>query len=448
MRVRLETIGCRLNFGEVDTLARELAAAGHRVVGPGEEADLCVFNSCMVTATAARKSRHALRRLRRTHPDAALVATGCFSELEPDLARQIGVDLVVMNRDKDALPGILTRVRLLRDEPARQKESPTAVAGAGVGGRTRAFLKVQDGCDNRCTFCIVTIARGVGHSRAPDEVVSDIRRLHADGFREIVLSGVHLGSYGHDLGGSRGLEGLVRRILSETDVPRIRLSSIEPWALDEAFLELFRDGRLLPHLHLPLQSGCESTVRRMGRRTDHDGFRRLLAVARSVAPAISISTDIMVGFPGETDDEFSESLAFVESVAFSRLHVFRFSPREGTRAATMPDRVPGSTTRERSRRMLELGARLEQDFNRRFVDTALPVLWEDSRRVGKDLLWTGLTGNYIRVTTETRDGIDLTNTVTDTTIFSTVPGGVVGMIDGMSVRDAIAGRELPLIQTL
>ncbi len=447
MRVRLETIGCRLNFGEVDTLARELSAEGHRVVGPAEEADLYVFNSCTVTATAARKSRHALRRLRRAHPDAALVATGCFADLEPALARQIGVDLVVRNRDKDDIAAILDRSGLLRAGPAGQTESPTANAGAAVGGRTRAFLKVQDGCDNRCAFCIVTIARGVGHSRLPDEVVSEVRRLHADGFREIVLSGVHLGSYGEDRGAPGGLEGLVRLILAETDMPRIRLSSIEPWALDEGFLELFRDSRVLPHLHLPLQSGCETTVRRMGRRTDHDGFRRLLDVARSVAPDLSVSTDIMVGFPGETGGEFSESLAFVESVGFSRLHVFRFSPREGTPAATMPDRVPGSTVKERSKRMLALGVRLEQDFNRRFIGTTLPVLWEDSEQVSGGLRWRGLTPNYIRVTAETRDGTDLTNTVTDTTIFSTVPGGVVGSIEGMSIREPIVHRELPIRQT-
>jgi threonylcarbamoyladenosine tRNA methylthiotransferase MtaB len=446
MRIRFESIGCRLNFGEIDTLARELAAAGHRVVGPGGVADLCIFNSCTVTGTAARKSRHVLRQLRRSEPDAALIVTGCFSDLEPELARQVGAHLVVMNSDKDDLAEILVRAGLLGDAPVRPPDIPTDVAGAG-GGRTRAFLKVQDGCDNRCAFCIVTIARGAGRSRAPEDVVEEVRRLHADGFQEIVLSGVHLGSYGHDIDAPGGLEGLVRRILTETDVPRIRLSSIEPWALDEAFLELFRDRRVLPHLHLPLQSGCEATVRRMGRRTNHDSFRRLLDVARSIVPAISISTDIMVGFPGETDAEFSESLTFVESVGFSRLHVFRFSPREGTPAATMTDQVCGSTVKERSRRMIALGERLEQTFNRRFVGTALPVLWESGEPAGNTLRWSGLTDNYIRVTTETRDGTDLTNSVTGTTILSTVPGGVVGSIDGVSAPTPITRRELPLLQT-
>jgi threonylcarbamoyladenosine tRNA methylthiotransferase MtaB len=446
MRIRFESIGCRLNFGEIDTLARELAAAGHRVVGPGGVADLCIFNSCTVTGTAARKSRHVLRQLRRSEPDAALIVTGCFSDLEPELARQVGAHLVVMNSDKDDLAEILVRAGLLGDAPVRPPDIPTDVAGAG-GGRTRAFLKVQDGCDNRCAFCIVTIARGAGRSRAPEDVVEEVRRLHADGFQEIVLSGVHLGSYGHDIDAPGGLEGLVRRILTETDVPRIRLSSIEPWALDEAFLELFRDRRVLPHLHLPLQSGCEATVRRMGRRTNHDSFRRLLDVARSIVPAISISTDIMVGFPGETDAEFSESLTFVESVGFSRLHVFRFSPREGTPAATMTDQVCGSTVKERSRRMIALGERLEQTFNRRFVGTALPVLWESGEPAGNTLRWSGLTDNYIRVTTETRDGTDLTNSVTGNTILSTVPGGVVGSIDGVSAPTPITRRELPLLQT-
>ncbi len=447
MRVRLESIGCRLNFGEIDTLARELAAAGHRVVGPGEAADMCVFNSCTVTGTAARKSRHVLRQLRRSHPDAVLVATGCFSDLEPELARELGVDLVVTNVDKDDLPDVLARAGLLRDESAPSVEQPTDVDGKGAIGRTRAFLKVQDGCDNSCAFCIVTIARGPGRSRAPEDVIGEVRRLHAEGFQEIVLSGVHLGSYGHDLGKPIGLEGLVRRILGETGVPRIRLSSIEPWALDDAFLELLRERRVLPHLHLPLQSGCEATVRRMGRRTDHDAFRRLLDVARSIEPAISISTDIMVGFPGETDAEFSESLAFVERVGFSRLHVFRFSPREGTRAATMPAHVAPRIVKARCRSMIDLGGSLERDFNSRFIGTTLPVLWESGESAGDVLRWSGLTDNYIRVTTETRDGIDLTNSVTDTTILATVPGGVVGTVNGVSIPTPIDDRELPLLQT-
>jgi threonylcarbamoyladenosine tRNA methylthiotransferase MtaB len=447
MRIRFESIGCRLNFGEIDTLARELTAAGHRVVGPGEAADLCIFNSCTVTATAAQKARHVLRQLRRSEPDACLVATGCFSELEPALARQIGADLVVMNRDKDDLAKILASAGLLRDESERPTEDQAHITGMGASGRTRAFLKVQDGCDNRCAFCIVTIARGAGRSRSSEDVVAELRRLHGDGFKEIVLSGVHLGSYGHDLGAPRGLEDLVQRILAETDVPRIRLSSIEPWAVDEAFLELFRNSRVLPHLHLPIQSGCEAAVRRMGRRTDHVSFRRLLEIARSIAPTVSISTDIMVGFPGETDAEFSESLAFVKSVAFSRLHVFRFSPREGTPAATMPDHVPGNIVKERSKMMLALGARLEEDFNGRFIGTTLRVLWESGERAGDSVRWSGLTDNYIRVMTETRDGIDLTNSITDTAILSTVPGGVLGSIDGVSIPTPTAHRELPLLKT-
>jgi len=447
MRVRLESIGCRLNFGEIDTLAREFTACGHRVVGPGQAADLCVFNSCAVTATAAGKSRHVLRQLRRSHPGAALVATGCFSELEPALVRQLGVDLVVTNSDKDNVPEVLARAGLLREEPTRLPQSSAEIEETGAIGRTRAFLKVQDGCDNCCAFCIVTVARGAGRSRAPEDVVREVGRLHDEGIQEIVLSGVHLGSYGRDLGAPGGLESLVRRILTETDVPRIRLSSIEPWAVDDGFLELFQDRRVLPHLHLPLQSGCEATVRRMGRRTDHDGFRRLLDAARSVVPAFSVSTDIMVGFPGESDDEFSVSLAFAESVGFSRLHVFRFSPREGTPAAAMPDRVPSTIVKERSKRMRALGERLEQEFNRRFIGTTLPVLWESGEPTGNGLRWSGLTDNYIRVTTETRDGIDLTNSVTDATILSTVSRGVSGMVEGMSIREPIVHRELPIRQT-
>jgi threonylcarbamoyladenosine tRNA methylthiotransferase MtaB len=428
-RVRLESLGCRLNTSEIEGLARQLTAAGHRIVGAGEPADLCIFNSCTVTAAASSGSRRLLRQLRRAHPDAVLVATGCFAELEPENARNLGVDVVVDNRHKERLPRLLAEAGLLpavdSDDPVtRQMEGPVA------GRRTRAFVKVQDGCDNRCTFCVVTIARGPGRSRAPDQVIREVRELVALGFREVVLSGVHLGSYGNDLGAPRGLELLVRRILDETPVPRVRLSSLEPWDVEDSLFELFCDPRLLPHLHLPLQSGCDAVLRRMARRTDRTSFARLVTAARSAVPDLSLTTDIMVGFPGETDHEFAESLRFTEEMAFSRLHIFRYSRRRGTAAADMPRQVPSPVAQRRSRRMHTLGIELEQRFNRTVVGTTLPVLWERGEKQGDGLRWSGLTGNYIRVTADTAANTSLFNRVTETRILSTVPGGVFGHVLG------------------
>lgn len=451
MRVRLESIGCRLNIGEIEALARQLAGRGCRVVGPGEVADLCIFNSCTVTSTASRKSRQILRQLRRSAPDAKLVATGCYSELSPEEVRSLGVDLVVANRDKDRMVDLLDEAELLWTDGMAHDEFPTPHA-QDAGTRTRAVVKVQDGCDNRCTFCVVTLARGPGRSRPASEIIEEIEALIRLDYREVVLSGVHLGSYGHDLGRPSGLEDLIRQVLRETAIPRLRLSSLEPWDLEPRFFELFSDRRLMPHLHLPLQSGCNATLRRMARRTTRKDYRRLVASARTAVPGLSISTDVMVGFPGETDTEFSESMAFVEEMEFSRLHVFRFSSREGTRAATMPGQVPGSLAQDRSRRLIELGAHLEHAHNRRFVGRQAQVLWEQGETLGAHRRWTGLTDNYIRCATDTPADVDLANRVTDTRLIATVPGGVLGDVDGLTIPwliqpDSARGSQFTILNS-
>jgi threonylcarbamoyladenosine tRNA methylthiotransferase MtaB len=428
MRVRLETIGCRLNISEIDSMARALASAGHRVVGPGEPVDLCILNTCTVTSIASKKSRQLIRQLKRDHPAAAIVATGCDVELAPEKAREAGVDLVVGNPDKDRLLE-LAEIEGLLHEPDPDLDRST-VFPPRDGTRTRAFLKVQDGCDNRCAFCIVTVARGAGRSIAAAEVLQKIEVLVHEGYREVVLSGVHLGSYGHDLGDRRGLSHLVEEILARTALPRLRLSSLEPWDLDPAFFDVFSDPRLLPHLHLPLQSGCDATLKRMARRTSRAEFAALVGAARAAVPDIAVSTDVIVGFPGETADEFESSRAFVEEMAFSRLHIFRYSRREGTLAATMPGQVRGPISQERSRRLHELGADLERRFNSLFIGRRTDVLWETAEDLGSSLRWSGLTPNYIRISTETDTGTDLLNTITSTTITQVVPGGVIGRITG------------------
>jgi threonylcarbamoyladenosine tRNA methylthiotransferase MtaB len=296
------------------------------------------------------------------------------------------------------------------------------------GGHTRAFVKVQDGCDNRCTFCIVTVARGVSRSRPVAEVVAEINRLVALGYQEAVLSGVHLGSYGHDSGDRRGLQHLVRAILAETDLPRLRLSSLEPWDLDASFFELWQDERLLPHLHLPLQSGCDATLRRMARRTNQAQFSQLVEAARAAIPDLSITTDIIVGFPGETEAEFAESIAFVEQMAFAKLHIFRFSRRAGTAAATMRGQVPAPVMQERSQRMHILNAELERAFRQKFVGRTMPVLWESHEPYGFGAQWSGLTGNYVRVVTHTSPEINLRNQVIDTKLLETAPAVLLGQL--------------------
>ncbi len=411
-------------------MARRFAAGGHQIVAQGDQAELCVLNTCTVTATASSKSRQFIRQLRRHNPTAKVVVTGCLAELESASLEALGVDLVFGNEYKDSLPEILERRGILETNPDDGSVSgPTDPLPAE---RTRAFLKVQDGCDNKCTFCVVTIARGSGRSLHAEEIIAEVRNLSSLGFREVVLSGVHLGSYGHDLGQSRGLEDLVRRILGETDIQRLRLSSLEPWDLDARFFEIFRDPRLLPHVHLPLQSGCDATLARMARKTTMRGFAGLVGSARDMVSDISISTDIMVGFPGETDEEFAESIAAVEDLAFSRLHVFRYSRRDGTRAAGLPNQIPGPVSQERSRRLHEIGQRLMSAFHERFLKRRLRVLWENAEAHGSHLRWSGLTDNYIRVLTETGADTDLTNEISEIDLEACVPGAVIGSIPGVS----------------
>ena len=437
MRVRLETLGCRLNISEIEGMARGFIASGHQIVGPDELADLCVLNTCTVTGIAARKSRQLVRHLKRANPDAAVIVTGCYAELEPDQVTNLGVDLVVGNQDKDRVVELVTEY-LSHLDPSKseqlQHDGPLSLIPDTdlqsrylyPGARTRAFVKVQDGCDNRCTFCIVTLARGASRSRPADDVITEIGELVRAGYQEVVLSGVHLGSYGHDLGDRRGLCHLVRRLLDETDLPRLRLSSLEPWDLDEGFFALWENPRLGRHLHLPLQSGCEATLRRMGRHTTMSGFAELVAAARAAIPDLSVTTDTIVGFPGETQAEFGESLAFVEKMAFAKLHIFRYSRRVGTAAASMRGQVPSKVMAERSHQMHTLGAKLERAFRRRFLGRTMDVLWETGELNGGGLLWKGLTDNYLRVSAP--GGPGLRNVVTPVRLVADMPSGLAGQI--------------------
>lgn len=406
MRVNLKTLGCRLNEAELESWARQFQAAGHRVVGEPEQADVIVLNSCAVTEDAVRKSRHSLRKLNRENPRARLVVSGCYATLHPDQAAQaLGVDLVVANADKHRLVELAQEALSLASAPAFAME-PGEHALFSLG-RQRAFVKVQDGCRYRCTFCIVTMARGEERSRPVADIVAEVNALHRQGIQEAVLTGVHLAGYGADLG--FGLEQLVGAVLAETEIPRLRLGSLEPWDLPEDFFALFDNPRLMPHLHLPLQSGSDSVLRRMARRCRSDEFADLVAEARRHIPDVNITTDIIVGFPGETDAEWAESLAFVERMHFGHIHVFGYSPRHGTKAATLPNPVPDAAKKDRSRRLHESAARMKRQQLERHVGRQWDVLWEGYREPQPDgrVRQYGYTPHYLRVATDVPVTVDL-----------------------------------------
>ncbi len=425
MRIYLDFLGCRLNEAELERWRRDFIARGCAVVARPEDADVCILNTCAVTGEAGRQSRQAARRIHRRNPRAHIVFAGCYAEMDPERAAQIaGVDLVVGNRDKDTLVDqVLDRFAGAVTMPVAAQAPDSAHMFEGV--RTRAFVKVQDGCNNHCTFCIVTILRGEERSRPISHVVAEVNTLVGLGYREVVLTGVHLGGYGHDLGIT--LKDLVRALLADTDIERLRLSSLEPWDIPYDFFDLWEEsqGRLMPHLHLPLQSGCDATLRRMGRRYTTAQYAALVEEARRRIPGLSVTTDVIVGFPGETEAEFAASLAFVEKMGFAHIHIFTYSPREGTPATRMRGHLSSQVKKARSRAMHDLMRRLKAAHLTRHLGDVRPVLWEED--VAHDptagtRTWSGLTDNYLRVHATVAEHVDLHNAIVPTRLTELIQG--------------------------
>jgi len=424
MKIYLDTIGCRLNQSELETYARQFRAAGHTLVAAPEEADLVVVNTCAVTAAAASDSRQKIRQAGRAGAN-EIVVTGCWSTLNPQVAAELPlVSRVVPNAHKDRLvPDLLQLpVESFELEPVVREPIP------GARLRTRAFIKVQDGCDNRCTFCVTTVARGAGRSRLRREVLADVKAALNGETQEVVLTGVHLGSWGRDLYPQSNLRALVSAVLSETDAPRVRLSSLEPWDLDPEFFTLWEDRRLCRHLHLPLQSGCAATLRRMARKTTPQAFAELVAAARAAVPGIAITTDVIVGFPGESEAEFAASLDFVRAMRFAGGHVFTYSARPGTAAASMPGQVPHAVRKARNAQMRAVLAEGAQSYQADFLGRVLPVLWETATAVGaENWLLSGLTDNYLRVNVQAPR--DLWNRITPVRLVGVGAKGLRGQLE-------------------
>ena len=374
-------------------MAGEFRAAGHSIVGSAEEADLVIVNTCAVTAAAASDSRQKARQAFRAGA-AEVLLTGCLATLEPEQSASLpGVKRVVNNADKSRIPAIVLHHPDEFDEVvAARKPLP------GLRKRTRAFLKVQDGCDNLCTFCVTRVARGKAISVPIERVMQDVQAAMEGDAQEIVLSGVHLGSWGSDMGKGETITDLVSYLLANTTVKRLRLSSIEPWDLDERFFDLWQDPRMCRHLHLPLQSGSDSVLKRMLRHTTPDKFRQLVDLAREKIPGVAVTTDLIVGFPGETEQEFTESLEFVKKIQFAAGHVFKYSARPGTAAARMPGRIHGTIAQERSRAMRSVLEQSATDYRMNHIGNEMTVLWESARKLDTgDWLMHGLTDNYLEI---------------------------------------------------
>lgn len=448
------TLGCKVNQADSEAIGEQMSTAGFVQRDFDEAADIYIVNTCTVTHMGDRSSRQMINQAHRRHPNALLVVTGCYAEANPQAVAALpGVDLVVGNNGKDALvEAIQDRWRMSRSETTQQPASdavsplsaeagkhvlpmllldtqhigsdqslvldhaeeepqpdnpsrlspftdtisPPETSTARFISRTRVQMKVQDGCNNRCTYCIVPYVRGGSRSRGIASVVEHIRRKVRAGFQEIVLTGIHLGDY-HPEGDEKcDLGDLIATLLHETDIPRIRVSSLEPEDFRLEWLELWQDRRMCRHLHLPMQSGSDAILRRMARRYTSARYHTIIATAKQLVPGIAISTDIITGFPGETESDFEQSYQLAAELQFAKAHIFRFSPRQGTAAARMKGQVKEEVKKGRSERLLTLNEEDGRRFRQQFLGEAVQVLIE-SYKHGR---WEGLTDNYLRVEIE------------------------------------------------
>jgi threonylcarbamoyladenosine tRNA methylthiotransferase MtaB len=450
------TLGCKVNQADSELISEQMSAAGFEQRDFSEVADVYIVNTCTVTHLGDRSSRQMIAQANRRHPDSLLVVTGCYAELNPKaVAALSGVDLVVGNSGKDKLiETIEEKIRTstpaqeqssdqelslsrpmlpvlsldtqhigsdgaLAFQPAEDEPQPdnpsrlspftdaTQLAeqvNRSIFSRTRVQMKVQDGCDNRCTYCIVPYVRGKSRSRSIESIIEHVSRKVRAGYQEIVLTGIHLGDYHPDEQEHLDLGDLIVALLRETEMPRIRVSSLEPEDFRLEWLELWNNPRMCRHLHLPMQSGSDAILRRMARRYNSARYRDIVTTAKSLVPGIAISTDIITGFPGESDDDFEQTYQMAKDLAFAKMHVFRFSPRQGTAAARMREQIKDEVKKARSQRLLDLNEEHSRLFRQQFLGETVEVLIEQYKHGH----WEGLTDNYVRVEFE-----DLTDQTQD-----------------------------------
>ena len=398
-------MGCKVNQFETETMEGLFKKSGYEIVPFEEKADFYVINTCSVTSLGDRKSRQIIRRAQRTNENAIIAVCGCYSQVHPEEIKAIeGVRVVLGTKERSKIveyveraareDGILDEVGNIMDSHEFED-----IPIYDMPQRTRAFLKIEDGCQNFCSYCIIPYARGPVKSRHLDKIHSEAKKLVDAGFKEIVLTGIHLGAYGRDLPGDIDLADACREVLKVEGLKRLRLSSLESIEVSPALFQLIRDDeRFCAHLHLPLQAGSDSVLKDMNRHYDTAEFGRLIARIENEIPGVAVSTDIIVGFPGETEEQFADSLKFVEQMNFSRMHVFPYSKRRDTPAAARKDQVPEQVKKERAHRMQELASRKTEEFHKSFLGQTMRVLFETNN----DGITDGLTDNYIRVYTDSQ----------------------------------------------
>ena len=425
-KAALHNLGCKVNAYETEAMQEMLEQAGYEIVPFKEGADVYVINTCTVTNIADRKSRQMLHRARKMNPEAVVVAAGCYVQAKGGQEADPCIDIVIGNNHKKDLVRILKEYEENREKDrvggiGRERAGARAAGEIGdinrtkeyeslhltrTGEHTRAYIKVQDGCNQFCTYCIIPYARGRVRSREMQDVVQEVRTLADNGYQEVVLTGIHLSSYGIDFDGQRHLSDLIRAVHEIEGIRRIRLGSLEPGIVTEEFAgELAAMPKICPHFHLSLQSGCDATLKRMNRRYTSGEYYEKCRILRKYFDDPALTTDVIVGFPGETEEDFQASFDFVDKVDFYETHIFKYSKREGTKAASMPDQVDEQVKAERSARLIALGEKKRKGYEERFIGKTVEVLVEEDAVLDGKKVQTGHTKEYIKIALDAQENL-------------------------------------------
>ncbi|MTI49388.1 MAG: tRNA (N(6)-L-threonylcarbamoyladenosine(37)-C(2))-methylthiotransferase MtaB [Firmicutes bacterium] len=399
--VAFYTLGCKVNQYETQAMSELFQKNGYEVVDPSERADVYVINTCTVTNLGDRKSRQFIRRSKKKNQDAIIGVVGCYSQISPNEVLEIeGVDIILGTKDRSKIVELCEKVReehkkINLVEDIMQVREFEELAIEEVKGKTRANLKIQEGCNQYCSYCIIPYARGLIRSRKLENIIAEVKKLAKNGFKEIILTGIHVASYGKDLGEIRLID-VLETIHDIDGIERIRLSSLEPTLVTEEFMKrLTKLSKVCDHFHLSLQSGCDSVLKRMNRKYTTGEYKEIVNIIRKYMPNVAITTDIIVGFPGETEEEFRKTYEFVKDIKFTKIHVFKYSPRTGTPAAKYKNQVDGNIKNERSHMLIELGESLTNEFISNLIGETVEVLFEDNSNDKKGYI-EGYTTNYIK----------------------------------------------------
>lgn len=427
-KLAITTLGCKVNQYDTDAVMTQFLDAGYSIVDFDDQADVYIINTCTVTNMGDRKSRQMIRRAHRNNPSAKVVVMGCLAQTSPEEVRDIeGVNLIVGTDQRGRILELIEELDVT--ESASIVDDISAVRDfeelpvSDFGGRTRAVFKIQDGCDQFCSYCRVPYARGRSRSRHPQNVLSHVGQIVQDGYGEIVVTGIHLGLYGRDLNPPVALESMIQQIADIPGILRLRMGSIEPHEITDELLELVADHpAVCEHLHIPLQSGSNRILKRMRRNYTTEDYRAVVEKAREKVPDLAVTTDIIVGFPGETEQDFSETMNFAEEIGFSRLHVFKYSKREGTPAASFPKQIPSRVKDSRSKRLIQLGEMMAENYHRSFIHRTVQVLVEEV----KEGMASGLTDTYIRTAFPTSQTDELVGQIVSVRVIQADKQGIMG----------------------